>query len=535
MKKHLRDPEPTTPRIEQLVNQVIQGDIKIPQFQRSFVWKRQDILSLCDSVYRGYPIGSILLWLTSQKLASERTIGDLEIENRPDEFPTYYLLDGQQRLSSLCGALFWNGKNEESKWNIYFDLEKEEFFYPKKSSEQLKICHFPMNKLLGTFDFINQCKKFENHPEKELYEKNAQRLLTSVKDYKVAAVTIGDMELNEVAPIFERINSTGRSLTIVDLMRAATWKEGFNLNDAMDKVKSRIEVRGFETVPDAEILKVISSCAGFGILKDDIDKLRNLDAKKLNQAIDKSIKSYELSIDFLSDEIGLPSEAYLPYSIQLTLLANFYNLNPAPNINKINQLKRWFWKSSIGAYYRTSSYSFTRSALDEIREFAVSENSHLDIGVNINIDDFLMDTFNLRKASSKTFALLLSRESPKNFMDASTISISEILALANKNEYHHIFPKNMLKQIGFCQEEINCHLNISILNLRNNRAISDKKPSEYFAIMQKQLGEHHLYEVLKSHYIDHQAYKAALSNDYAKFLEYRKAKISRVFQNMSLV
>ena len=80
------------------------GDIKLPKFQRPFVWNKEDILKLLDSVYKGYPIGSILLWLTNQKLANERRIGDLEIGDRSEEYPTNYLLDGQQRLSSLCGA-----------------------------------------------------------------------------------------------------------------------------------------------------------------------------------------------------------------------------------------------------------------------------------------------------------------------------------------------------------------------------------------------------------------------------------------------
>ena len=188
--KHL-DPKPEILRIEELVIKVKQGDIKLPKFQRPFVWKKDDILKLLDSVYNGYPIGSILLWLTTQKLASENKIGDLNINNRPEEYPTNYLLDGQQRLSTLCGALFWDGKNKTSLWNISFDVDLETFIFPQ--SEE-KINYFPLNKLINTTDFINHCKAFEASENKVTYTKNAEKLLKSIKDYKIAAVTIGDME-----------------------------------------------------------------------------------------------------------------------------------------------------------------------------------------------------------------------------------------------------------------------------------------------------------------------------------------------------
>ena len=198
------DPKPDIQRIEEIVTGVKSGDIKLPKFQRPFVWKRKEVINLFDSIYNGYPIGSILLWNSTEKLESERTIADLSInDNNNKFFPTNYLLDGQQRISSLCGCLYWDAKDYRSLWNVVFDLEKEEFIYPKNEN---KAEYFPLNKLINTSDFILQCRKFENHPKNETYFKNAEKLLRSIKDYKIAVVKIGDMTINEVAPIFERIN-----------------------------------------------------------------------------------------------------------------------------------------------------------------------------------------------------------------------------------------------------------------------------------------------------------------------------------------
>ncbi|KJG06649.1 hypothetical protein UB33_08840 [Photobacterium angustum] len=259
-----RDPKPDILRIEELVKDVKSGDIKLPKFQRPFVWKKEDILKLLDSVYQGYPIGSVLLWLTREKLAAERKIADLEINERPNEYPTNYLLDGQQRLSTLCGALYWNGEDKNSIWNIVFDVEKEVFIHPKGD---LKITEFPLNKIINTSDFLAQCRAFDALEDKDIFYERAERLLNAIKDYKIAAVRIGDMSLDEVAPIFERINSSGRQLTMVDLMRAATWKGGFDLNDAISSVRNACEAKSFYDIKELHILRSISAAAGLVFIK----------------------------------------------------------------------------------------------------------------------------------------------------------------------------------------------------------------------------------------------------------------------------
>jgi len=516
--EHLKDPKPEIFRIEELVNRVKVGDIKLPKFQRLFVWNKPEILNLLDSVYKGYPIGSILLWFTNEKLSSERNIGDLEIDERAEEYPINYLLDGQQRLSSLCGALYWNGEDKNSKWNICFDLQKEEFFYPDK--EYLEVWQFPMNKLLATFDFINQAKRFESHPDKSKFDENSRRLLSSIKDYKIAAVTIGDMSINEVAPIFERINSTGRTLTIVDLMRAATWRGDFDLNHAISSVKDSLSGKNFDLVPDSEILKNIAATAGFGILKEDVDKLRNLSSDDLKNCVKKCIKAYQLAVDFLTSELPLTSNVYLPYNMQLTLLAEFFNICPNPNIHQRKDLKKWFWYIGFSSYFSSTNFTLIRDALKQIRDFGRGDINKLNFNKSINYKSIIYDSFSLRKASSKSFALLLAHNHPKSLLNGSSVNIDSALSVINKNEYHHIFPKNFLTKIGVSQKRINAHVNYCMLSLHDNKKISDKSPSHYFKTMKMFLKDQ-LYQVLSSNFMNLEIYEACLNNDFDKFTELR--------------
>jgi hypothetical protein len=510
-----RDPSPEILRIEQLVNNVKSGDIKLPKFQRPFVWDKNDILKLWDSVYKGYPIGSILLWLTYQELASERKIADLEINSRPDEYPTNYLLDGQQRLSTLCGALYWSGKDRDSPWNIAFDCDKEQFIYPLPGDEE-RINLFPLNRLLDTADFINQCKRFEASPNKERYNQNALKLLNSIKDYKIAAVRIGDMNLNEVAPIFERINSSGRQLTMVDLMRAATWKGGFDLNDAIDAIRSACESKNFENIKDTHILRSISGCTGLGIHKEDIDKLRDRTSDQLKEAAQKSVEAYKLAVDFITTELPLPSIEYLPYGLQLTYIVEFFNICPKPTVHQRQELVKWFWKTSFTSHYGAANTGLITKDLDQIREFAAGRIDKPLVGRKVNFKGFLTDNFILNKASSLTFALLLATKKPRSFLDGTTVDTYRALSQINKLEFHHVFPKAFLQEIGISKSVMNYHYNISMQNLSNNREISDSQPSDYFLEMERRLGDK-LYLVLESNFINKECFEAGKRNNYTVF------------------
>jgi hypothetical protein len=124
-----RAPEPQVSHISELANRILTGDILLPKFQRDFVWDKRQIIDLLDSIANGYPIGSVLLWRSREQLRSERNIADLQIAPTQVDYPVNYLLDGQQRLSTICGALYWKGGIADSRWNIVYDLRDKKFIH----------------------------------------------------------------------------------------------------------------------------------------------------------------------------------------------------------------------------------------------------------------------------------------------------------------------------------------------------------------------------------------------------------------------
>lgn len=508
-----KDPKPDIQRIEELVNNVKNGEIRLPNFQRPFVWKKKEVLKLLDSIYNFYPIGSILLWYTSEQLSSERTIADIDLPTDKIIVPTNYVLDGQQRLSTLCGALYWNGNKTDSIWNISFDLDKEEFLHPK---DEHRVEFFPLNKLLNTSDFINQCKTFDIHPKSEIFYKRAERLLRSIKDYKIAVVKIGDMTINEVAPIFERINSTGRKLTIVDLMRAATWKGGFDLNNAITSVQKQCEEKNFFNIPDNHILRNISACSGLGINREDIDRLRRKNSEELRIAADKCVQAYSLAIDFLKLNFPLSSYDYLPYGLQLTFLVEFFNVQPYPSSAQKEELKKWFWATAFSRHFGTSNTGQNSRDLANIRKFASSEIYSIPIEHEILLDRFVYDEFKLNIANSKSFVLLIASRNPNNIISGEPIDLFEILSVVNRYDFHHIFPQTL-----YPEHNLNICLNICLLDRKTNIQISNQRPSNLFADIEYHHREN-LEPLLYSNFLNENCLFALKNNDIDSFFLYRR-------------
>lgn len=124
-------------KIDKIINRINSGDIKIPAFQRAYVWKQFQILDLLDSIVKNYPIGSVLLWSTGEKLKHTRNIAGYSIPDSPDEYPVNYVLDGQQRISSIY-ATFSDKTSQDPKtasynpnldiFEIYYDFIAKSLF-----------------------------------------------------------------------------------------------------------------------------------------------------------------------------------------------------------------------------------------------------------------------------------------------------------------------------------------------------------------------------------------------------------------------
>ena len=176
---------PTNPRLASLLSDVARGNIKIPVFQREFVWDDEQIMSLLDSIYRGYPVGSLLLWSTKESLTHERNVGGFVLPKTPEDYPVNYVLDGQQRLTTLYGV--FNSDTETAdpeladRFNVSFVPETEQFihnsFADPKASINLRV-------ILDTTKLLPELARFSD-PMKTRIATLTERF----KDYEFPVVS----------------------------------------------------------------------------------------------------------------------------------------------------------------------------------------------------------------------------------------------------------------------------------------------------------------------------------------------------------
>jgi hypothetical protein len=522
-----KDPQPSVDRIDDLAKRILSGDILLPKFQRDFVWEKKQILKLLDSVYKNYPIGSVLLWQSRLELSSENRIADLEINLPKPDYPVNYLLDGQQRLSTICGAMYWKGNVAGSYWNIIFDLRKEEFIHVDHLDD-LPLHQIRLNKLGDGATFYKHVASLDSLGAKDIQslKATADKLFNRFKDYKIAAVTLGDMSIDDVAPIFERINSTGTRLTIVDLMRAATWSQDFDLVDTIDEMLAELSTKDFGGIERKAILRNISAASGSGFTIENINNLRNKSIDELRKAALDTSEALKKSVDYFKHQIKIPNDNVIPYTNQLVVLTEIFRQIPRPSSLQYDAITNWFWRSSLSGYFAGWNTGMMNSDLTELSEFASGKKTELEIfDTKPSADIWAKRTFRANNAHSKLFAIFLAYQHPIDLVTGQRIDTDRALSWINQKEFHHFFPQAHLKKHKVNSNAINCLANIIYLSSSSNKIILDKSPAEYLLIVEKAAGDK-IQDWLDSNIIPRDAFEAAKIGDFNTFISRRSVAIN---------
>jgi hypothetical protein len=522
-----KDPQPSVDRIDELAHRIHAGDILLPKFQRDFVWDRKQVILLLDSVARGYPIGSILLWQSRQELRSENRIADLEIKLPKPDYPVNYLLDGQQRLSTICGAMFWAGKDPTSPWNIAYDLREQRFLHLDTISDP-PLHQVRLNKLSDPVVYFRHVSALDaiGATDKNELKTRAEALFKRFKDYKIATVTLGDMSITDVAPIFERINSQGTPLTIVDLTRAATWSPEFDLVDSIESILANLAEKEFQTIDRKVILRNLSAAVGGGFSSESIDNLRKYTAEQLRVAVEGVREAYKRAVDFLATQVGVPDSSILPYANQLTVLAEVFRLVKSPTAAQFQAVDRWFWRTSVSGYFSGWNTGMMAEDLKAAQAFAAGKTSDLVFPYHKPSPDIWMQRgFRANNAHSKLFAIILCHHQPVDLLTGQKLDIATALAWANAKEFHHFFPREYVRKhkpekLG----QSTVLANVVLLSSNSNKKISDRAPSDYLTEVVAAAGDK-LVEWLGRNIISKQAFDAALADDFDGFIAERAKAI----------
>jgi hypothetical protein len=511
--------KPDTMSYSELINDIESGIIKIPAFQRDFVWEMNDTIALLDSIYRGYPIGSFLFWETDEHLNSLRNIGNLPLEQVPEGRFASYVLDGQQRITSLYASIKEAVINNK-KYLIYFDLDNKQFVAEKDDDDESRFIS-----LAKILDFENHLDIFNRLPDSR--KQAFQEVWNAFTGYEYSIIRVKNQPIEVVCDIFERINTRGKKLSVVDLMVAKTYGEDFDLRKELNEFAEKLAE--FE-IPEVTILQSIATHVFQQCRRKDILQMKKEDLK--NTWAD-SLKSIELSIDLLKNSFGVKISRILPYPAMIVPVSYFFLKNDfnEPDNTQIRQMAQWFWKVGLSNRYDSAVESKIAEDIKEINKIIDGESAKFDYQINFEIDRILSQKYSLRNAFCLTILCLYASKNPKRFDNNSAVDLSKNFSKYNSREMHHVFPRKYLKKINNPSiEKVDSVANICFIPSSLNKDILDKAPSEYFKIFST--SNPNIKDALQGHLIGYLDNFGIKNNDFNTFLTKRAELIKKEFESL---
>lgn len=430
-----------------LVDRLAAGKIRVPRFQRGFVWKQQDLHALLDSVLRGFPIGSVLVWDTDKEITSVDRVGPVQVGAAPDG-QVGYLLDGQQRLTTLVGTLRLSEGQETTidqvDWRIYCDLETLEFCRTAGDEKEPQL--FPMSSLLDTIAFIEACRNIQSTAadtrRSHRWLDRADRLANAFRDYQIPVIHIREANLDTAVAVFARLNRTGRKMAADEMVSALTYREGeFHLARELDEIKSELTRSGFGNLDRVLLLRSVLAALDRDIYaKDWADLLVKPELRsKLPTGFEAAAEGLRAAVKFLRS-LGVLSDRLLPYGLQLVLLGDFFRLCPQPDAETVEILERWFWVTSFTGWFGGVSTSQATRALREIQELARrTTDEFTTVDLEAPAQPF-PERFDGRSARVRAFLLYLTSLRPCSLRSTEDLDTSSLLSSRGTRALGYLVP-----------------------------------------------------------------------------------------------
>jgi hypothetical protein len=490
-----------------LNSNILNGKYKIPQFQREYVWSVENAAKLVDSVLNGFPIGTFIIWKSSDTLRALKNIGGLKLPEVREGEEIYYILDGQQRITSLFCA--YRGEEFEDFENnfkrIYVDFADLENIQVKvqKQRENLLFNQVNLYKIIDNDLFNGLILDFATRDLKLFENFNKTRnQLTS--EYSFSVIDVQNAPLPIATEIFTRINVEGKHLSLFEIMCAKTYIEAERVEDCFDlyeeykKLKEDLTDVGFDTISSESILRCVSALITG---KTDKQTILKLERDKFKEYWFTGVQSIKETIDYFKHQLNVPASRLLPYdSLIIPFSYFFHNKKNLPIGREIDYLNAIFWHTSLSEGYSSSSTQEVEKDINRVKAILDGKKPEFE-----NTKASLINEHKLReegefrpgKSFIKAVLCYLSSLNPKSLTNSSEINLSnDNLIQSNSRNFHHIFPKNYLKKSQINTIFSNHIANICFMDAGSNKKFSDKAPQIYLNEY-KENGS--LEEALKSH------------------------------------
>lgn len=518
---------PTNKGLTTYLDELIAKNYQIPTFQRDVVWQQENVKKLWDSIYKFYPLGSILIWKTDLKLQNHRQIGGHQITDIDFTRTEYqYILDGQQRTTSLLTSLYGGSIEGRSGFDplLYIDLTipfdsdtddesyRNRFLFwteiddrngeikanigkKKRFDEGLivKLIDIKNNFTTVQTNVFNRLlvNKDFNHP----ILAELSKIKGVLDNYRISFIEIKGIQVSEVCQIFERINQAGKPLNIFDIVVAKTFKpvippalntqgeKGFYLRDLIDDFRKQNNSE-FLKISDIDYLQILSVIINQNVPNSGV---RNITDRYLNEiktehilAVWEDTKNAMLkTFDFFENHLHIKTPYLIPFRYFYFSITAYFYKNSTPNYDF---LKKYFWFNS----FHNDDLLSNTTQLNQHIDFLIKERMKQPVV----FERFLIDKQKLRNATysskgrmSRAILALYSSLKPKDWEHCDReVLVQNFFFSTDKPNLHHIFPTNseyVLNNQHKNSITSDSLMNIAYLTQITNLDITNRNPLEY--------------------------------------------------------
>ncbi len=428
-----RRPEATAFAVEDLLAKVKDGELRLPRFQRGLKWLPSDDVNLFDSLYRGFPVGTLLLWKRKAE-AGTVTFGDFKVEARA-RADALWIVDGQQRVAALASHLLVDPAPRARA--MLFDVEAESFKVGLAPAAELQPAlpgappggaPVPPVRVLDLFDSTRAITWMAARYQRFRPEL-VQRALDCgkrLRDYHVPVYIVETDDEDLLREIFDRINRAGRRLDDTDVFTAlfaTTSTEGERLD--LGHVARRLVHLGFGTLEEKTVLRCLRAVKDLPLDKD-FTKAMTLEASA--EALDATEAALERAVKFLK-EAGFPHRALVPYDLLFVVLARFFDRHPEPRLRDAILLRRWVWRGSLAGKLAGATVSLRQhvEAVGEDASQSVQRLLRLDGGSSdAAAPDIDLGAFRLSTAKSELAACALASLVPRDLRTGEPVDVGRL-------------------------------------------------------------------------------------------------------------
>jgi hypothetical protein len=381
--------------VEDVIRLASEGRLRMPGFQRAFRWESKDRRDLLDSIYRGYPVGTLLLWKNPPSATKAgRLLGVMGVAK--PEGDQYLVVDGQQRLTTL-----WEGLGRApapGETALVFDMEREQVVSRPLTPDEIgglppprgeegedeTLPQVPLHLVLDAAVLGSWVPSWMSLENKRRYFELGKR----IREHKLGLYVVEHADIDALRHVFDRVNSTGKPMRREEVFEALIGSQiGQDGNTGLALVNAQLADLGFGAIEPTTILKAFEAIRG-----DKVGKLdpRTLEVTDAEADLIRTARALRATVTFLRATAHVPHVAVRPYELPMVVLARFFALHDQPSERSLILLRRWLWRGSLGERLGGASGSMQQHVDDVTTDEAESVQALLrrtGSPVGLSLDD----------------------------------------------------------------------------------------------------------------------------------------------------